>query len=302
MGITRFLNYHHLRYFWAVAREGGVAAAARALNAAQPTVSMQVKELQRALGDKLFAREGRRLVLTEMGRVAYRYADEIFGLGRELLDTFEGRAASTPLRLTVGVADAVPKLIAYRVLEPVLRLPETVTVVCLEDKPDRLVAELAMHGLDLVLSDAPLNPAVRVKAFSHPLGDCGVTFFAAPPAAARARRRFPRSLDGAPVLLPTPNTMLRHELDAWFEGEGLRPRVVGEFEDFALLKTFGQSGAGIFPAPSVIAAEVQRQYRVRLVGRTEAVRQRFYAISVERRIRHPAVTAIVEAARERLFI
>ncbi len=159
-----------------------------------------------------------------------------------------------------------------------------------------------MGAEDLVLSDAPLNPAVRVKAFSHPLGDCGVTFFAAPPAAARARRRFPRSLDGAPVLLPTPNTMLRHELDAWFEGEGLRPRVVGEFEDFALLKTFGQSGAGIFPAPSVIAAEVQRQYRVRLVGRTEAVRQRFYAISVERRIRHPAVTAIVEAARERLFI
>lgn len=296
-----FLNYHHLRYFWAVAREGSVAAASRALNAAQPTISTQVRELEGALGTPLFARTGRRMVLTETGRMVYGYADEIFTLGRELLETVAGRGPGRRPRLVVGIADAVPKLVAYRILEPARRLPEPVTIVCLEDKPDRLLPELAAHQLDLVLADTPANPGLGVKAFSHLLGESGVTFFALAPLAARLRRGFPRSLAGQPMLLPAETTGLRRSLDAWFEREDLRPSVVGEFEDPALLKTFGQSGAGVFPAPTAIEDEVRRQRHVVVVGRTMEVRERFYAISVERKLKHPAVTAIVEAAREGIF-
>ena len=296
-----FLNYHHLRYFWAVAREGSVAAAGRALNAAQPTVSTQVRELEGALGTPLFERTGRRMVLTETGRMVYGYADEIFTLGREMLETVSGRGTGRRPRLVVGIADAVPKLIAYRILEPARTLQEPVTVVCLEDKPDRLLPELAAHQLDLVLADTPANPGLGVKAFSHLLGECGVTFFAAGAVASRLRRGFPRSLTGQPILLPAETTALRRSLDAWFEREGIRPSVVGEFEDSALLKVFGQAGQGVFPAPSAIAEQVRPQHRVAVVGRTDDVRERFYAISVERKLKHPAVTVIVEAARERLF-
>ncbi len=296
-----FLNYHHLRYFWAVAREGSVAAASRALNAAQPTISTQVRELEGALGTPLFERAGRRMVLTETGRMVYGYADEIFTLGRELLETVAGRGAGRRPRLIVGIADAVPKLVAYRILEPARRLPEPVTIVCLEDKPERLLPELAAHQLDLVLADTPANPGLGVKAFSHLLGESGVTFFAPPAVAARLRRGFPRSLTGQPVLLPGETTALRRALDAWFEREGIRPTVMGEFEDPALLKVFGQAGTGVFPAPTAIEADVRGQHRVAVVGRTDEARERFYAISVERKLKHPAVTAIVAAARERIF-
>ncbi len=251
---------------------------------------------------RLFERTGRRMRLTETGRQVYGYADGIFSLGRELLETLEGGGPARRPRLVVGLAEAVPKLVAYRILEPARQLSEPVTVVCLEDKTDRLLPDLAAHDLDLVLSDTPADPGLGVKAFSHLLGESGVTFFATAGMAARLRRGFPRSLTGQPMLLPAETTALRRSLDAWFEREGIRPLVVGEFADPALLTVFGQAGEGAFAAPSAIEGEVRRQHQVVAVGRAESVRERFYAISVERKLKHPAVTAIVEAARERLFV
>ena len=296
-----WLNYHHLRYFWAAAREGSVTRASEKLHISQPAVSAQIRDLEQALGEKLFTRSGRSIALTETGRVVYRYAEEIFGLGSELMETLKGRPTGRPARLTVGIANVIPKLIAHRLLEPALKLPEPVRVQCLEDKPERLLAELAIHGLDLVLTDTPLGPAVKVKAYSHLLGECGVSIFGTEPLAKAHRRGFPRSLDGAPFLLPTADATLRRLLDQWFEARNIRPQIVGEFEDSALLKVFGQSGAGLFAVPSAIEAEVRRQYGVRLVGRVE-VRERFYAITVERKLKHPAVVAITEAARTEIFV
>ena len=296
-----WLNYHHLLYFCVVACHGSVTRAAAELRLAQSTVSTQLRTLEEVLGEKLFARTGRRLVLTDVGRLVFRYADEIFGLGRELLETVKGRPTGQPMRLTVGIADAVPKLIAYRLLGPALTGAEPVRIICREDKPDRLLAQLAVHGLDLVLSDAPIGPTTKVRAFNHLLGECGVTFFAAPALARTCRRGFPRSLGGAPMLLPTDNTALRRSLDDWFESEDIRPRVASEFEDSALLMAFGQAGMGLFPAPSAIERQVRSQYGVVVVGRLDTVRERFYAISGERRLKHPAVVAISEAARQRVF-
>lgn len=296
-----WLNYHHLLYFWAVAREGSVTRASEQLHLAQPTVSGQLKALEEALGEKLFERSGRRLVLTDVGRVVFRYADEIFSLGRELQDTLKGRPTGRPIRFTVGVADAVPKLIAYRLLLPALSLPEPVHVVCRDGKPERLLAELSVHALDLVLSDAPVGAEVKVKAYSHLLGETPVAFFGTEALAAAHHRGFPRSLDGAPVLLPTEGSSLRRSLDQWFDTEGLRPRVAGEIEDRALLKVFGQAGVGLFPAPVAIEAEVRAQFGVKLVGRVDAVKERFYALSAERKLKHPAVVAISRAARRKLF-
>lgn len=296
-----WLNYHHLLYFWTVAREGSVTKASEILGLAQPTVSGQLKALEESLDEKLFARSGRRLVLTDVGRVVYRYADEIFSLGRELQSTLKDRPTGRPVRFSVGVADVVPKLVAYRLLLPALTLPEPVHVVCREDKPERLLAELGVHSLDLVLSDAPVSPGVSVKAYSHLLGETPVAFFGNEALAASYRRGFPASLQGAPLLMPTENTTLRRSLDQWLEQQQIRPHVVGEFEDSALLKVFGQAGKGLFPAPAVIEDEVLEQYGVKLVGRVESVKERFYAISVERRIKHPAVLAISEAAREKVF-
>jgi len=300
-GAMQWLNYHHLLYFWVVACHGSVTRAAAELRLAQPTVSTQLRTLEEVLGEKLFARTGRRLVLTDVGRLVFRYADEIFGLGRELLETVKGRPTGQPMRLTVGIADAVPKLIAYRLLRPALTGAEPVRIICREDKPDRLLAQLAVHGLDLVLSDAPIGPTTKVRAFNHLLGECGVTFFGTPALARTCRRGFPRSLGGAPMLLPTDNTALRRSLDDWFESEDIRPRVASEFEDSALLMAFGQAGMGLFPAPSAIERQVRTQYGVVVVGRLDTVCERFYAISGERRLKHPAVVAISEAARQRVF-
>ena len=297
---TPWLNYHHLLYFWTVAREGSIARASAVLHLTQPAISAQLRTLQRAFGEKLLERRGRGLELTEAGRVAFRYADEIFTLGRELQDTLAGRVVGTP-RLRVGVVDALPKLVAYRLLEPALRGDATRLHVR-EGPLERLLGDLALHALDVVLSDAPVPPTVRIAAFNHAIGECGVTVFAARALATPSmRRRFPASLDGAPFLLPGEGTALRRSLDAWFEEEGVRPVVVGEIGDSALLKVFGQAGVGLFAAPSAVEAEVQRQYGVRVVGRTERARERFYAISAERRIRHPGVQRITEAARDELF-
>ena len=296
-----WLNYHHLLYFWTVARTGSITKASAELRLAPPTISAQIHSLEDTLGEKLFSRSGRNLVLTEMGRMVFRYAEEIFSLGRELLDAVKDRPTGRPLRLVVGVADVLPKLIAFRLLEPALHLREPVRIICREDKPERLLAELAVHELDVVLSDAPIGSGVSVRAFSHLLGETAITFFGVPKLAARFRRRFPRSLDGAPLLLPSYDTAIRRDLDQWFDSQEIRPAVVGEFDDYALLRVFAEAGVGIFPAPSVVEQQIRRQYGLERIGRAQGVRARYYAISVERKLKHPAVAAICETARQKLF-
>lgn len=298
---VEWLNYHHLLYFWTVAREGSIARASATLRLAQPTISAQIATLERALGENLFTRTGRRLKLTDTGQMALRYADQIFTLGQELLTTIRSQPSVRPLTLHVGVSQTVPKLIAYRIVRAALRLRAPVRVVCREERLERLLAELAVQDLDVVLADAPAGPGVKVRVFHHPLGECGVSFFAAPRLAAAYRRRFPRALDGAPFLLPRDGSPLRAALERWLADSGVRPRIVGEFDDSALLKVFGQSGVGVFAAPSAIEAQVRRQYGVRAIGRAEEVRERFYAITLDRKVTHPAVVAICEAARDRLF-
>jgi LysR family transcriptional activator of nhaA len=295
-----WINYHHLFYFWTVSREGNLARASAELHLAQSTVSKQVHQLEAMLGHALFEKSGRRLVLTESGRVVFRYADEIFGLGREMVDTLKDRPVGKPLRVTVGVADVVPKLVAEHVLAPALKLSGQVRVICREDKPDRLLADLALHELDVILTDAPASPQVKIRAFSHLLGASEIAFFGQPELASRYTRNFPASLDGAPILLPTENTVMRRSLEQWFESCNIRPDIVGEFEDSALLNVFGFRGAGLFPAASVISRELAAQYRVRLVGKVAGICERLYAVTVERRIKHPTVAAICEAA-ERWF-
>lgn len=296
-----WLNYHHLYYFWLVARDGSIARAAEQLQLAHPTISKQLHQLEASFEDKLFDRVGRNLVLTEFGQTVFRYAEEIFSVGRELQDAVKGRPSDRRLRFVVGMADVMPKLIAHELLKPALELSDDVHVICHEGRHDNMIADLAVHRLDIVLSDAPVSPTVHVRAFNHLLGECGLTFFAKADLAAKYRRKFPSSLDGAPLLVPTEKTALRRDLEQWFYNEDIRPKIVGEFEDSALMKVFGQDGIGLFPASTVIEKEVCRQYSVRVVGRIDAVRERYYAISVERRLKHPAVVAICESARKKLF-
>lgn len=297
-----WLNYHHLFYFWTVMREGSLTAASVRLSLAPSTVSAQLSRLEETLGGKLFQRAGRNLEPTDLGRLVFRYADEIFSLGREMMDTIRGRPVAGPLSLKVGVVDVLPKLIVRRLLEPALQLPERVKLICLEDKEDALLAELAMHSLDVVLSDAPLRAGLSVKAYSHLLGECGITFFAVEKLAGKLREKFPHSLHESPMLLPMEMTALRGGLERWFATLSIRPAIAGEFDDSALLNVFGQEGDGVFVAPTVIETEVLRQHKVQVIGRTQAVKERYYAISVERIIKHPAVAAILEAARHNLFM
>jgi LysR family transcriptional regulator, transcriptional activator of nhaA len=296
-----WLNYHHLLYFWVVAREGGLKPAGRVLGVSHPTLSTQIHALEEQLGEKLFVKAGRKLALSEMGRVVYRYADEIFTLGREMVDTVKDRATGLPLRLEVGVVDVVSKLVVRRLLEPALQLDHSVRLVCREASYERLLADLSLHTLDIVIADAPVPSGSAVRAHNHLLGECGVSFFAPARLAARYKRGFPRSLDGAPLLLPLESLALRRSLNQWFESCKVRPRVVAEFEDSALLKVFGASGMGLFPAPTAVEREVAAQYASQVVGRTTAVRERFYAISMQRRLQNPAVVAILQAARHEIF-
>jgi LysR family transcriptional activator of nhaA len=299
--VMAWLNYHHLLYFWTVAREGTIARACAQLHLTQPTISGQLRALEKAMGTKLFNRVGRNLVLSDAGRVAFRYADEIFSLGRELQHTLKGRPSRRSLPLLIGVADTLPKQIAFRLLEPALRLPEPVQIICDHGKLDYLLAQLAVNALDVVLADAPVHPTSKIRAFNHLLGECGVSLWGTAKLAAAYRRGFPASLNGAPFLLPAENTVLRRSLEQWFDANGIRPLVRGEFSDSALLKEFGQHGAGVFAVRTAVERQTRRQFHVHLVGRVSSIRERFYAISVERKLKHPAVVAITEAAREKLF-
>ncbi len=296
-----WLNYHHLFYFWTVAKEGTITKACQKLRLAQPTVSAQLRTLEERLDERLFDRVGRSLVLTETGHLVYRYADEIFSLGHELLDTLRGQPAGKPQRLKVGVADVVPKLIVYHLLEPALKQSEPVHLICSEGKPNNLMAQLSLHELDVVLSDSPISSDVGVRAFSHLLGECNVTVLGSERLARKYRQRFPESLDGAPMLFSTQKTALRKSLDYWFDSKQIYPVVNAEFDDSALQEVFGQVGLGLIPVASVIAKDVQRRYGVHYVGRLPEVKERFFAISLERRVKHPAVVAILEGARESFF-
>lgn len=300
MAITRRLNYQHLLYFWAVVRAGSLTRACAELALSAPTISAQLRTFEERLGEKLLEKSGRRLVPTELGRVVYRYADEIFGLGQELQDALRQRPTRRPLRFVVGIDDVVPKETAQRLLEPALHLGQAVRLTCKEGTLDRLVADLAMHESDLVLSDAPMTPALNFRVYSHHLGSCAVGWMATPTVARTVRAGFPRSLDGAPILLPTADTALRRALDQWLNRHALRPVVLAEFEDSGLLREFARRGHGVAPVLSVQQEQFRRELGLARVGRADGVRAEFYAVVAERRIKHPAVAAVVEHARQLL--
>ena len=289
------LNFHHLRYFWVVAHEGSLTRAAERLGVAVQTISAQVSLLEQALGKSLLAPQGRRLVPTEAGRLALSYADQIFQLGEHMGAALREADTTNTLPLAVGISDALPKLIAYRLTEAVFLLPQPVRLVCREGEFDTLLAELALHRLDVVLTDRPAPHGGNLKVFSHALGEFAITLYGAPELARRYRKGFPANLDGAPLLLPTRGNALRGQIERWLETHDVAPRIVGEFEDSALLTTFGRAGIGLFPAPSVLGDEIAAQLGAEPVGLLDDVSENYYAISNERRIRHPAVEAIRKA-------
>lgn len=294
------LNYHHLMYFWRIAREGGLAPAGKILRLSPQTLSGQVRAFEEIVGQKLFVRRGRKLELTDVGRIAYQYADEIFALGQELSDVLERGVLERPQRLDVGLVEALPKMVARRLLEPLTRGDQPVLVSCREGTLSDLAAMLASHTLDVVLADQPLPGGTSVRAFNHLLGATGVTFFASPDLELQ-RGRFPDLLDNARFLLPFPGSPLRRQLDVFFARKRITPRVVGEIEDSALLKAFGRAAQGVFCAPSIAAHEVSEMYNVHPLGSTDEVVESFYAISVERRVKNPAVAAMVETSKVSIF-
>ncbi len=295
-----WLNYHHLLYFWMAAREGSITRASERLMLSQPTVSGQIRALEKSLDVKLFERHGREIALTETGSLVFSYADEIFSKGEELLGVLRGSSTGQPARVRVGLAAALPKLVMWSLLRPVLQMERPVQLVCHEDKQDRLLVQLAAHAYDVILSDSPVGTAVSVRAFNHELGGCAVGFFGVPDLASQYEQEFPDSLNDAPVVLPTANTALRRSLDRWFDVTGIQPRLIAECEDSALLKVFGQRGEGLFPAPLVVKHDIMRQYQVKVVGEIPEVQEQFYAITIERKIKNPAVVVIYDSAREML--
>lgn len=296
-----WLNYHHLYYFWMAAQEGTVTAASRKLLLSQPTVSAQIKKLEEGLGTPLFKKSGRNLALTETGELVYRYADDIFSMGAELLDAVKSRAGEKPVRLSVGVSDSFPKMMAFRILQTAVRQPKPLVLRCYEGKTNELLARLAIRELDTVLSDMPVGPDVSIRAFSFLLGESAVSFFAVPALAERYRADFPDCLDGAPFLLPAGNSVLRRGLNTWFEVSGVTPRIEAEFDDAALMRAFGNTGMGIFPAPALASEEICSQGEVEEIGTATDLKERFYAISLERKVRHPAVLAITRESRKAVF-
>ena len=295
------VNYKHLHYFWVVAKQGSIVRASEKLHLTPQTISGQLSMLEDQLGISLFSKAGRNLALTETGRLVLSYADEIFSLGGELEEFIHQLPARLPQTLRVGVADVVPKSIAHRILAPALKMPEPVRMVCRESNLDTLLAELSVHRLDLVLADRPIPSTVSTRGYSHKLGQCAVSFFATKKLSKKLKGDFPQCLDKAPLLLPSSDNQLRSAIDQWLDKKRIYPRVVAEFDDSALMKVFGQEGAGIFIAPAAIESEVDKQYDVLSIGRIKEVKEQFYAISVERRVSHPVVSAILDVARESLF-
>ncbi len=297
----RHLNYNHLQYFWTVVRKGSIAKASETLHLTPQTISGQLKLLEDSVGHALFHRVGRGLVPSEMGQVVYQYADEIFSLGAELAQRVKSGDEGVPLSLNVGVVNSIAKLISYRIVQPALDAEEGLKVVCNEGRLETLLADLAIHKLDIVISDRPIPTGLNVRAFNHALGQSPIAFFAQPRTAIHAVKKFPRSLHQAPMLMPVETNALRQGLDDWFDQIDVSPKIVAEFDDSALLKAFGEAGTGIFPAPAAITEEVERMYHVRRIGIADGVTESYYAISPERKIKHPAVASITEVARTKLF-
>lgn len=295
--MSEWLNYHHLRYFWTVAHEGGLRQAAEKLHVSQPSISAQIRELEETLGERLFRRQGRANVLTDAGQIALRYADEIFALGLELGNAIRQRPSAQALRLHVGVADSVPKLVTHEIIKPVFSMPRTVHVICREGKIADLLGQLAAHRLDIVLADEPASSSHSIRVFDHKLGESGVTFFATASLSARLKKGFPKSLQDAPALLPAESTSLRRSLERWFQEIGVRPRVVADFEDAALMKVIAAEGRGFIALPSVVSGEAIARFDLRALGATDRCRVEFHAITAERRITHPAVSMITQEAR-----
>ncbi|MGF1507946.1 MAG: LysR family transcriptional regulator [Myxococcota bacterium] len=294
-------NFHHLLYFWSVARNGTIALASEELGVSQPTISTQIRLLEKELGEALFSRSGRRLVLTDAGRIVFEYSEEIFSLGREMVDTLAGRPSGKPTRLRVGISDALPKMLVHHLLEPLLVQPIPTILVCREGPTDSLLAELSVQNFDLVLADEPIASSVRVKAFNHLLGTCEALVVGTANLASEYRSNFPRSLSGAPFLMPAENTVLRRSLDRWLSDLSIRVNIIAEFDDSALMKQFGRGGTGLFVIPSILEADIVREYDVAAVGIAANVQERFFAITVDRRIKHPGVQVIVHSARAEMF-
>jgi LysR family transcriptional activator of nhaA len=297
----RHLNYSHLQYFWAVAHEGSLVKAAERLHITPQTISGQIRLLEEAIGQPLFNRVGRRLVLSEMGHIVLEYADEIFSIGAELGQVVREQRSAGPSKLSVGIVNSIPKLIAQRIVAPALMDEDAVRIRCQEAPLEQLLGELSVHKLDIVLSDQPMPQGLSLRAFNHRLGDSGLAFFSQRRTARRYKKTFPQSLDGAPMLLPSPHSALRRRLDEWFDSNSIVPQIVGEIDDSALLKAFGEAGYGLFAGPSVIDEEICKMYSMTVIGRTDAITEQFFAISPERRIKHPSVVRIIEAARTQLF-
>ncbi|MBF0131978.1 MAG: transcriptional activator NhaR [Magnetococcales bacterium] len=295
------MNYKHLHYFWTVARVGSITAAGRLLRLRPQTLSTQLQVLEEAFGLSLFERVGRRLELTETGQVVFDYANEMFLLGNELDEMLKGMPTQRPLRFRVGIADVIPKLIAYRFLEPALRCEREVHLVCNEDKMVNLLADLALHKLDMVLADSPTIPGISVRTYHYSMGSVGVTFFGTPGLRAKHPGPFPALLSNAPMLMPTVGNSIRGDIGRWLNDLGIIPRIVAEFEDTALLKAFGQAGAGFFFIPSIIEDDVVYQHQVEVVGHTQAVQAEYFAITTQRRVNHPAIQAIKES-RQRIKV
>jgi LysR family transcriptional regulator, transcriptional activator of nhaA len=300
--LDRAMNFTHLHYFWATAKAGGIMRAGEQLHITPQTLSGQIKLLEERLGCGLFRKSGRRLELTDEGRVALGYADQIFALGAELEAALgRSRGGRKTLDFRVGLADSVPKAIAYRLLEPALGLAEPVRLVCHEGKFPDLLAQLAVQRLDLVIADEPMGKQRSVKAFNHALGTTPMSFFCAPALKRLLKGAFPHNLDGAPMLMQGAASAMRQRLELWLAKHQLHPRAVGEFDDAALMKAFGREGRGVFMSPTVLEAETREQYGVRVLGRTDELVEEYFAISVERRITHPCVVAITRAARGKLL-
>jgi LysR family transcriptional activator of nhaA len=299
---VEYLNFHHLRYFWTVARKGGVRKAAEALHVSQPSISAQLGLLEQGLGEKLFKRSGRNLVLTETGHLVLSYADEIFSAGRELMNAVKQRPGKRAIRLSIGITDALSKLITFEILKAAFDYTHPVHVICREGEIGPLVHQLQAHRLDIVLADEPASSALNAKTFNHRLGRSGVTFCAMPPLAAKLRRRFPQSLDGAPALLPSENMGMRRALETWFDAQGIRPQVIGEFEDSALMEVCSSGGRGFTVVHTVVDRAALKHYGLRVIAKVDECGSDFYAITAERRLKHPAAAAITEHAYSHLFI